>query len=69
MSPKYKLTKADLPAIAKAAAIGASLALITWVSEFVTQIDFGWAATLVMGFAVPALATLKRWLTEYADVQ
>jgi hypothetical protein len=66
MSPKYKLTKADLPAIAKAAAIGASLALVTWASTFVVEIDYGWLSPIVMGVAVPGLATLKRWLTEYS---
>lgn len=64
-SPKYKLNESDLPALLKAAGLGVAMALASWATEFVHEVDYGVWTPIVMGVAVPALATVKRWLSDY----
>ena len=64
-SPKYKITKADLPTLLKAAGLGVAMSLVSWATEFIHEVDYDMWTPIVMGVAVPVLATVKRWLTDY----
>lgn len=51
MSKKYNLNKEDGIKIAKGAGIAVSAALLTYLSQVVTQIDFGEYTAIVVGIA------------------
>lgn len=63
-SRPYTLNATDLPSLLKAGGVGVLIAVLSYFSEFITQIDFGQWTSLVMGVIPPILTAAIRFLKD-----
>lgn len=67
MSKRYSLAREDLKKIGIGAGVAISGALLTYVSETLTQIDFGeWTPIVVSVWSIVA-NMVRKFISEYPD--
>ena len=67
-SPKYTLSKDDLPKILKAWAAGAALAIVTFTGAFLADsIDWGELAGIIALILPPVITAIKEFLSGPAE--
>jgi len=65
-SKKYQLNAKDIKSVATGAYIAVGGALVTYVSEAITQIDFGDYTPIVVALSSVFINAVRKWLAENA---
>lgn len=62
MSKKYSLNKEDLISISKGAGIAVGGALLVYVSQTISDVDFGQYTEIIVAISAIIINMLRKWL-------